>query len=274
MLRLIVLSLVVVLVAAGGFIGWSYWSFRHSIDAEVAALVAAAGASPDTITQADLARLPAPVSRYLRASGVVGRPVPSIVRLKQVGRLRGAPDADWMSFEAEQVYSTNPPAFLWRAWFASRSMPIVMGRDAYLDGASSIEMRMLGAFPVASESGDALIEAGLMRYLNEIMWFPQAYVGDNVTWRAVDARSAEVTISDRGHSATGTVFFDDEGRLINFRGGRYNTETGNIETWETPISAHGEFDGVAVPVAGQGVWKLDSGDFAYIELRIVDIAYQ
>lgn len=274
MLRTIVLSLFLVIVVAAAFAGGSYWSFDRSMDSEVAGLVAAAGDNPRAVTEVELAGLPAPVRRYLSASGVVGRPVPSIVRLKQVGRLRGSPDADWMAFEAEQVYTTNPPGLVWRAWFPSRRVPVVTGRDAYLEGTGGIEMKMLGFFPVASESGGELTDAVLMRFLNEIMWFPQAYIGDNVTWRGIDAHSAEVTLSDRGRNATGTVFFDDEGRQANFRARRFNTETRGIEIWETPITGYGEFDGVAVPTSGQGVWKLEGGDFVYIELEIVEIAYQ
>jgi Family of unknown function (DUF6544) len=42
---------------------------------------------------------------------------------------------------------------------------------------------------------------------------------------------------------------------------RYNDSLGRLETWSTPISEYGEFEGVRIPIAGVAVWKLRDGDF-------------
>lgn len=108
-----------------------------------------------------------------------------------------------------------------------------------------------------------------------MMWFPASYLGDNISWAELDANSARVTITDRGLQASAVLHFDDDGRLINFIADRFNTETGRIETWETPISRYGRWGGLDVPSEGQAVWvRPESGDrFTYIEIRITEIAY-
>ncbi len=262
-----------VVVAAVAFVSGSYWTFGRAIEADIGRLEAEAVSGGAVVTAGKVATLPEPVQRYLRWSGAVGKPIPSLVRLEQAGRIRSTPDAGWMDLEAEEFYSTNPPSFVWRAWFPKRATPFVFGRDEYLGGEGSILMKMAAVFPVADQSGAELRAAGLMRYLNEMMWFPAAFAGDNVTWRALDEDSAEVTIADRGMMATAVMFFDDAGRPVNFRAQRYNTDTRRIETWETPITEYGVFDGLNLPSQGKAVWKLAGGDFTYIELEITAIAY-
>src|SRR5690606_22534686 len=120
-----------------------------------------------------------PAQRYLSNTRVVGAPIPRLVHLAQKGRIRSSADADWMAFEAEETYSIDPPAFVWRAFFPTQRTPFVLGRDLYLEGRGGILMKMLALLPVANEYGEELRAAGLMRYLNEMSWFPAAFLGDN-----------------------------------------------------------------------------------------------
>ncbi|HEY0920017.1 DUF6544 family protein [Devosia sp.] len=273
MLRATVIIAFGLLAALAGGTALSWLAFSRAIDRETAALVAAARPVGRTVTEAAVARLPPPVQRFMRKAGVIGRPIPSIVRLRQVGRMRTAPTAAWMNFEADQVYTVDPPGFVWRAYFVSRSLPFVFGRDTYSGGGASILMKALGVVPVADVGGSELGAAGLMRYLNEMMWFPAAYLAPNVSWRAIDERSAEVSVTDSGLTARATLVLDGDDRIVDFRAQRFNTDTRSLETWETPISGHRELNGLLLPAGGQGVWKLDGGSFAYIELDVVALAY-
>jgi hypothetical protein len=273
MLRLIVGASILILAAAALLLLWSHWRWNEAIEADIRRL--SAGAVRDVVmaSEAMLAPLPAPVRRYLTYSGVIGKPIPNTVRLTQRGRIRSAADASWMNLEATEYYSTEPPSFVWKASFPTRNLPIVLGRDEYLDGTGSILMKVLSLYTVADESDGAMNEAALMRYLNEMMWFPAAFLGKNVAWTSIDDTSATVTIRDRDMSATATMFFDAEGRLVNFRAARFNTTTRTMETWETPMAAYGEFAGLHLPSKGSAVWKLAVGDFTYIELEIVEVVY-
>ncbi len=263
------------LLVAIAFVAISFFLFSRAIKAERDALVAAAEPSSVTISEKRLATLPMPVQRHLRQAGVVGQKIPRLVTLTQKGRIRSAPDSGWMEFTAEETYSTNPPAFVWRVWFPSRATPVVFGRDHYLDGDGRITMKLLGTVPVADVGGSAAMnEASLMRYLNEIMWFPAAYAGDNLTWTPVDDTSADVTLTDRGMSVTARLFFDAKGRLINFRAQRFNSDSNSIETWETPLDDQGHFAGTNLPISGSAIWQMDTGPFAYIELEVTGVSYE
>jgi hypothetical protein len=63
-------------------------------------------------------------------------------------------------------------------------------------------------FTVADARGKEMDQGEMMRYLSEMMWFPSAFLEDNISFEAADATSARVTLTDHGTAATGTLFFD------------------------------------------------------------------
>ena len=86
------------------------------VEAEVAALFAAADRRPtESFSAEKLADLPEPLRAYLRRCLKDGQPAIHSVRLKQTGQMRLKPGQAWMPFQAEQYYTPEPLAFLWRA---------------------------------------------------------------------------------------------------------------------------------------------------------------
>src|SRR5690554_1845213 len=96
----IVLRIVVAVLSILGIAAlWGVLRHRRQIDGEVRDLFARAdGDAGPVVTEEDLRDLPEPVQRYLRYSGVVGRPVARTARLKQRGRIRQGEDSPWMAF--------------------------------------------------------------------------------------------------------------------------------------------------------------------------------
>lgn len=266
------LAIVVLVAVAGlGWIGWSYWRFSVHMDVAVKLLRAAAAQPGLTVTEEMLAPLPEPAQRYLRASRIVGTPIPTTVTLWQKGRIRNSPAADWMALEAEETYSLLPPAFVWRAYLPSRGVPMAIGRDQYGFGEGSILIKLAGTFPVADEHGAELGPAGLMRFLNEMMWFPAAFLLPQVRITPVDADRFRATLRDGDLEASAVLTVDTAGRLIDFTAQRYDTSTRQMLTWRTPISAWTDFHGLLLPQRGAAVWERPDGAFSYIELDITDV---
>ena len=227
------------------------------------------------VTSEMLQDLPEPVRRYLVYSGVVGQPWIDTVHLKQTGRFRQGLDRPWMPMTAEQYYTTDPPALTWKARFKVAGLPLLRARDRYEAGRGHMFGKLAGLFTVFDVRGDELDQATMIRYLNEIMWFPTAFLGENITWQEIDDRSAEVTFTDRGKSVSGRMFFDDVGRLTNFTTMRYREIDGefSLDPWSTPITGYGVRAGLNLPVRGQAVWHLPAGDLPYADLEITDVVY-
>jgi hypothetical protein len=268
-------GLVTILVITGVVvIALAYWQFTRAIAVDLVRLSSDARSAGALITDAMLAPLPPAAQRYFRYAGVVERPVPRLVRLTQKGRIRNSETASWMDFEADETYSTSPPAFIWRAWLPARVMPVALGRDEYLEGKGSILIKLLSLVPVADEHGEQLAAAGLMRYLNESMWFPSALLGPNAAISPVDDSTFRVTLTDRGMTAEALFVVDGEGRLVTFRAQRFNTASNSVESWETPVAGYRSMNGLNLPTTGSAVWKRPAGDLTYIELEVTSLSYE
>jgi hypothetical protein len=228
---------------------------------------------PVIVTAAMLVDLPAPVQRYLRHAGVVGRPMVDRVRIHQEGRMHPSVDGPWLPISADQWYSVEPPGFVWSATLRIGPLPVIRGRDRYLDGHGAMLIKGGALVPIVDATGPEIDQGSLMRHLSEMPWFPSAFLRDRVSWEAVDDASARVTLRDGDRTVSGVMSFDDEGRLTEFRAERYRMIGGGFElqTWSAPTLAYGEFEGLRLPVKGAATWKAPEGDLTYIELELTEV---
>jgi len=82
-----------------------------------------------------LSDLTEPVRRYLRYTGVIGKPFPIMVRLHQEGRMRTGAGQPWMPMDAEEHYSVQPPGFVWTGTVRLGPLAVARARDMYAEGA-------------------------------------------------------------------------------------------------------------------------------------------
>lgn len=216
--------------------------------------------------------LPEPVQRYLRYTGVVGTPFVRTVHLKQRGRMLLGAGQPWIPLTAQQWYSVQPPGFVWDATLRLGPIPLVRARDTYRAGKGHMLIKAAAVFTAADATGMQLDQGEMIRYLNEIMWFPSAFLEDNITFQAVDSSSARVTLTDHGQSVTARLFFDADGRLTEFVGQRYSG--GDLETWSVPVTGYGEFEGLRLPRRAKAVWRHAGGDEEYIDVTITELHYE
>lgn len=272
--RFLVLTLSMALIVGASIAEIRRRAFRDQIDREIAQLLdSAREPEVSVVDDADLERLPNPVQRWMRASGVAGTAIPSVVRITQDGEFRLGRDKDWMPMTATQHYTTNPPGFLWRSSMEMFPLVRVTGRDRYAQGTGDIEMRIASLIPVAKKSGGNLDSGALLRYLNETMWFPAALLLPNVTWEPVDDTSARATLTDAGQSVSAVFIFDDQSRLVNMTADRWNDSEQATLPWSTPMTDYGKFNGIDIATAGTGVWKTGADAYEYIRLRVTSVEY-
>ena len=232
-------------------------------------------ACPRLVTPGMLEQLPAPVRRFLAHTGVVGTPWIDTVRLKQVGQFRLGADRPWMPMRAEETYTTDPPSLTWNARFKVKGLPLLRARDRYEAGHGHMYGKLAGLVTVFDARGPELDQATMIRYLNEMMWFPTAFLRENITWEEVDEHTARVTFTDGGRSVSADMTFDDKGRLTNFATKRYREIEGSfsLDRWSTPITGYGQLAGLNLPIRGQAVWNLPEGDLVYAKLQVTEIEY-
>ncbi len=250
-------------------------AFTRLVRRDVQALRArAAPARAGVVTEEMLADLPDPVRRYLHYTGVVGQQFPRTIRLRQTGRLRLGPGQRWVPLDAEEHYSVQPPGFVWAGTARLGPFPVARARDMYAEGAGQMLVKVASLWPVVDASGEQMDQAEMMRYLSEMIWFPAAFLGANISFEPVDDSSARVTLTDHGRAVTGTLVFDQQGRLTGFAAQRYRTPgASDPDTWSTPFTGYGEFEGLRLPAAGKAIYKLPGGDLDYINVTLTELRY-
>ncbi len=250
-------------------------AFARQVRRDVQAL--RARASPGragVVTEEMLADLPEPVRRYLRYTGVVGKPFPGTIRLRQRGQMRPVPGQPWVPLAAEEHYSVQPPGFVWAGTARVGPVPVARARDMYAEGTGRMLVKVASLWPVVDASGEQMDQAAMMRYLNEMIWFPAAFLAASISFEPVDDSSARVILTDRGRTATATMFFDQQGRLTDFVAKRYRTaDSSDPDTWSTPVTGYGEFEGLQLPASGKAIYKLPGGDLEYINVTVTDLHY-
>jgi hypothetical protein len=265
----IIILLGIIIIGAGSL------NFRNSFNANANEVLAANISNKGIITEKDLAGLPDTVKRYLRYTGVIDKEKINTVRLKQKGTLRQTTEDSWKSITAVEYFSVSSPSFVWMGQMTVGPFSIIAARDSYLEKHGRMFIKMLGVKTIGDVEGEEMDYSSLVRYLNEMMWFPTAFVNDNIRWDAIDNNSARVTITDDTKSASAILFFNEKGAITNFVGERYHEVNGLYvkDIWETPMTDYGEFNGLQLPIRGYALWKMSSGDFSYINLEITELEY-
>lgn len=271
-------TLIALVLAAAVLLGIGQWRYGQRIAGEVAAFLTRQPTDPPLptviVTEAMLRDVPPPIRRYLAHAGVVGRPIPHTVQVRQAGRFRTAATQPWLAITADEVYTVDRPGFLWDATFYLAGVPFMRIRDQYSDGEGNIRMTVGSLLPALDKRSAGLNQGALVRYFNEMAtWFPAALLKDNVTYRAIDDGSAEVLFTDHDQTVSATLYVDAEGRLTNFVADRYQDAVDRNEQWATPLTEYGWRAGLRLPVRGKGVWLMPEGDFEYIDLEATTIEY-
>jgi len=128
---------------------WGDRALRRLVRRDVEALLAQSSAGrPAVVTGEMLSDLPEPVRRYLARTGVVGQPIPSLVRLRQQGRMRLDRGQPWIPVTAEQHYCVDPPGFVWAGTMRLGPVRLARARDMYLGGHGRMLVRLASLLPV------------------------------------------------------------------------------------------------------------------------------
>src|SRR5512132_1397895 len=95
---------------------WAGRAFSRLVQSDVQILLAgSSGTEARLVTEAMLDGPPEPVSRYLRYTGIIGKPFVRTVHLKQRGRMLLSSGQPSIPLKAQQWYSVRTPGLVWYA---------------------------------------------------------------------------------------------------------------------------------------------------------------
>ncbi len=228
------------------------------------------------LVDADLDGLPAPVQRYVRASGAIGRPRPQNVRVAFDALMRRKPGADPMVSTSVQYNFFGQPARLFLMQARMFGIP-VRALHLYREEAATFQVRLLDLKTIVDEAGPGISGAESVTVLNDwCVMAPGALVDERLAWQPVNDRSALVTFNNGPHHVSATLVFNDRDELVDFwSDDRPDSSTGAFIPcrWNTPIGEYRDIDGMRLPTWGGAVWNLAEGPFMYGEFRLRSLRY-
>ncbi len=220
--------------------------------------------------------LPAPVKKWLHASGATGKPTISVGKIIQKAEIKLKPDQNnWMHASAVQYSTIDNPAFIWIVDVKMNGLLSFQGRDKFENGKGEMLIKMNSLINVVNEEGEKLDEGTIQRYLGEMVWFPSLALSPYITWEQINDTTAKATMSFKGTKGSGTFYFNSDGDFTKFSALRYsgNEADAKRHEWILLVNSYKTFEGIKVPAKMTATWKLDEMDWTWLKLEITDIKY-
>ena len=208
-------NLVALIGVVFGFLAQGPASLRAAYDRDVdRALARVAPAEP--LSDADLAHLPAPVQRYLRAAGVVGQPRVRNFHVRMHGRIRSGRDARWMPLTAEQYNFVDEPARLFYLNASMIAVP-VQGYHRYVGRSATMTVKAAALVPVVQVLGPEMDQGETVTMFNDMCFMaPATLIDRGIAWEPVDDHTARASFTNAGHAIRAELSFNEAGELTNF----------------------------------------------------------
>jgi hypothetical protein len=247
--------------------------FEELVAAELAAQPRASSAP---LREADLVLLPPPVQRYVRASGVVGKPRPQNVRIEFEARMRRKPGDAGMPATSVQFNFFERPARLFFMQARMFGLP-VRALHVYRAEQATFQVRVASLVDMIDQSGEPISRAETVTVLNDLCAFaPGALVDERLAWQPIDERSAGVTFTNGPHRVSATLIFGTDDELVDFwSDDRPDSSSGEPvpRRWSTPLGDYRVIDGNRVPTRGSTIYARPEGPFTYGEFTLCSIAW-
>ena len=264
----------VVVGSAVGAVALGHARWRRDTAWALAQLERLGPGAPSTLRASE--GLPEPVARYFAFALPAGQVPIHSAHVVQRGEFLLRPGT-WSPMRAEQHFSGGAPGFVWDASIRMNPLLRVRVRDSYLRG----EGRMLGKVealvPVVDQHGTReMAEASLQRWMAEAVWLPTALLPrEGLTWSALDAHTARMTVQDAGVSASADFRFGAQGEILEVSALRYRDVDGKpvLTPWRGRFWSYARVEGLQVPREAEVGWELPEGLQLYWRARLESFEY-
>ncbi len=178
-------------------ISYGNYNFNQLTERETGDILSQSKLSKERIiSENDLEELPPSVKKWLRHSGVMGKPYISSGKVLQQAEMKLKPEQEkWFPAKASQYTTIDLPAFIWTTDVKMNNFINFRGRDKFEDGQGQMLIKLNSLINVVDEKGKKLNESTIQRYLGEMVWFPSLAISPYVTWQELNDTTATATIN-------------------------------------------------------------------------------
>lgn len=276
--KYIFLILLLLVAAVVSFLAYKSKELMRAYNSEVLKeLEHAASSEKDILKEEDLKGLPAPVQKYLKYVGVVGKEKVRNFRVTFEGEFKTDKSKDWSKMKAQQYTDLIDTTRLFFMQLKVFGLPVT-GFHKYADGKAVMLGKVAGLVTVIDGKGPEMDEGETVTVFNDMcMMAPASLIDKRIEWETVDPLTVKASFNNNGIKISAVLYFNDKGELINFVSeDRYYSPTGKTYEkvkWSTPIKDYKDFNGIRISSGGEAVWSFPEEDFSYGKIRIKEILY-
>jgi len=233
--------------------------------------------SEELLTVGDLAHLPQVVRKYITISGAVGKPRVSNFRAEFEGGIRSKSSDPYMKLKSVQYNFFNSPTRLF--YIVAKKMGIpAKGIHFYKNGKAIMRIKLLGLFTVVDAKGKEMDQGETVTVFNDMCFMAPASLIDNrITWNEIDEFTVEAKFTNGDITIGATLYFNENGELINFIStDRFETTDGKEYLnypWLTPVDSYTDINGYHLPSKARLIYRKPQEDFCYGEFVLKSIYY-
>ena len=267
--RLLLVSALTLVGTVGVVVNVNRLRLRRRVAREKRSLVAA---TPSSSARSVAFDLPPPVARY-RELALGDRAAVDTLELRHVGTFCMSPTAKPLPIRGTQLFTSDPPGFVWSARVRLFPGLWVDARDMAVNGEGSMRVLLDSSVIIADERGPALDQGSALRLLAEMVWYPTAlFDARYVTWSAVDAAHAVATLRIGERQVSGTFEFGADGLPVGMTAERFMGKRG-LRPWGGTYHDWRCVSGMRVPFEARVTWQLESGPFTYAHWLVEAMNY-
>jgi hypothetical protein len=229
------------------------------------------------LTEADILHLPAIVQKYLTYSRTIGKEKVLNFRAEFTGGIRSKSTDDFMPLKSVQYNFTDNPTRLFYITAKKKGIPAI-GIHLYIGQTAIMLVKILGLFTVVDAKGKEMNQGETVTLFNDMCFMaPASLIDHNIVWKEIDNKTIAAKFSNGKITIGATLYFNDEGELVNFvSNDRFETTDGkNYKNypWSTPVTGYTDINGYRLPSGAKLIYKRPDEDFCYGEFNLVSIEY-
>ncbi|MCX6134853.1 MAG: hypothetical protein NTU47_13655 [Ignavibacteriales bacterium] len=229
------------------------------------------------LTEMDMRHVPAPVQKYLRYAGAVGKPKVFNFRAVNHGSMRRTLESSWTDVSVRQHNFYDDPARLF--YIESTLFGIAFdGLHAYIGNSATMQIKVASAIQVVDARGEKMNQGETVTMFNDMcILAPAALIDTTIQWEEIDSLTVKAFFTNQGYTIAAMLSFNEAGALVNFiSNDRFLSGDGKTYLsypWSTPVRNYKDFDGRKVASYGEAIWHTPGGEFSYAKFDLVDIEY-
>jgi len=268
-----VIVLIPFIMAIANALPGSYWNiYKEEAKTGIVRL-----GKPPLVSENDVRDLPAPVRKYLRYAGVVGKPRVQNFRATFSGQIRRSMESGWMDFSAQQYDFFDEPT---RVFFIQSSLFGIPfdGLHLYRGSSATMQINVASLFRVVDAKGDTMTRSETVTLFNDMcILAPATLIDSTVRWEAIDSLTAKGIFTNSAYTISALLYFNEEGELVDFSSDdRFMSADGityKNHRWATPLENYKDFEGRKVATRAELIWHMPGDEYVYGKFNLVTIEY-